>query len=241
MRTLLLTGLCLTFLNLHSQSYQLENPDAAVRTNYTNIDLINVEYGFEEDTTDVEVGQSIGKIAPYPDQLSEKYEKEIFQSRKYYNERNFEKAFKVLEKPYEQEPNNKFIMEAYARALYQIESKRGLSYIIYKKLVNQLDEESGMNDSTLTIDFWFREAYWKLGTLYMDNGEWLNAFEDISRFVLSIQGSKGTPIYDYALTYLTECAFEMGHKELCEHFAKRTLLYNPQNEQVKYYLAEIKK
>ena len=241
MRTLLTIGLSITFIYSYSQSYQLENPDAAVRTTFTNIDLINVNYGFEEDTTDVEIGQTIGKIAPYPDPLSEKFEKQIFESRKYYNNGDYEKASKILEKPYEREPDNKFIMEAYSRALYQIETKRGLSYKIYKKLVTQLDDESGMNDSTLTIDFWFREAYWKLGTLYMDNGEWINAFEDISRFILSIQDSKGTPIYDYALTYLTECAFEMGHEELCEHFANRTLSYNPNNEQVKYYLNEIKK
>lgn len=241
MRITLIIAIAVTQLSAYSQSYQLKNPDAAVRSNYIYINLINVEYSLEEDTSDVVIGQKIGKIAPYPKYLSDKFHEQIYQSRKYYSEGNFEKAYKILEKPHEKEPDNKFIMEAYARALYQINSKRGLSYRIYKKLVNQLDDESGMNDSTLTIDFWFREAYWKLGTLYMDNGEWINAFEEISRFILSIKDSKGTPIYDYALTYLTECAFEMKHKELCEYFANRTLFYNPNNEQVKNYLQEIKK
>ena len=240
MRAFIVLGILLTHLSIWAQSYQLKNPDAAIRSNFENIDLIHVDYGFEKDTADVEMGQSIGKVSPYPEKYSERFHNQILQSRNHYNTGNFEQAFKVLEKAYKQEPNNNFIIEAYARALYQIDSKRGESYQVYLNLITKLDNESGMNDSTLTIDFWFREAYWKLGTLYMDNGEWIKAFEDISRFVLSIQESKGTPIYDYALAYLTECAFEMGQKELCQHFANRTLFYNPANEQVKYYLKQLK-
>lgn len=73
----------------------------------------------------------------------------------------------------------------------------------------------------------------------MDYGKWSDWFYEINRFLCSIQNEKGEMVYEQALSYLTECAFEMGNTELCLHFANRVLFYNPKNEYVKYYMAKI--
>ncbi|ALI99944.1 hypothetical protein DC20_14400 [Rufibacter tibetensis] len=83
------------------------------------------------------------------------------------------------------------------------------------------------------------EAYWKLGTLHMDNGNWKAAMLEIGKFMLMASNMKNEPAYEQALSYLTECAFEMKDKTLCEHFGKRTLAVNPKNDYVLDYLANL--
>ena len=181
-------------------------------------------------------GETIGKVSNYPISLSKKFDKEILLSQTAYRDKNFTKAALLLENAYKEENTNVFILENYARALYQIENRRDESYLVYKKLVDQLDKEYSSSDSLLTIDLWFKEAYWKLGTLYMDNNKWDSAILEIGRFICSIQGDNNNgAAYEQALSFLTECAFNLENIELCLHFAKRTLKYNPKNTYVKEF------
>ena len=180
--------------------------------------------------------QKIGKIEPIPKTLSDSFHDEIIKSKDYYNNGLYEKAYNVLQKAIEAEPKNPFILEPFARALYQIPEQKRFSYDIYKRLISILDNSNKDNLNTITINMWFREAYWKLGTLHMDFGEWEKAQLEINRFLMSIQELKGSFVYVQALEYLTECYFELKIPELYEHFAKRTLFYNPENEYVKNYI-----
>ena len=87
---------------------------------------------------------------------------------------------------------------------------------------------------------WFREAYWKLGTLYMDNKMWDKAYFEIYRFILSAQNAKGSPVYCQALEYLTECAYMLNDYNLTQYLAERTLHYDPYNLYVSGLLRKIK-
>ena len=226
--------------HMHSQAYNLENPDVPVRSNITHYDFVHVDQTVETNS-DVVTDQVIGKISPFPSVLSDGFQEELILSRQYYNQGDFHSAQRILIKAIKKEPDNKFILEAYARALYWIDDKKDLSYATYKRLIELIDLDNGKTDTVLTVDLWFREAYWKLGTLHMDNKKWTEAFEEISRFMMCIHDMKGTPVYIQALEYLTECAFMTNSRPLCEHLANRTLLYDPANDNVKYYLREIKK
>jgi hypothetical protein len=130
-------------------------------------------------------------------------------------------------------------MQEYARACYHVD--RPASFIAYKNLVAQLDSTYQNSDSATVVDLWFREAYWKLGTLYMDYQEWSKAYYEISRFLLAIQYSKGDKVYTQALEYLTECAFNSYDDQLAYYLANRVLVYDKQNEYAKKVLREIKK
>jgi hypothetical protein len=87
----------------------------------------------------------------------------------------------------------------------------------------------------------FQDAYWKLGTLYMDNKEWEMAYYEISRFLAAIQEAKGKMVYTQALQYLTECAFNSYDDKLAEYLANRVLLYDKQNEYAIEVLKKIRK
>ena len=229
----------LFFITINAQcQYDLRNPDIALSQNVNSIRLIHLESNIKSGTS-VDIGDIAGTVAPLPEPLSQKYNDEINKSKAYYINEDFIKAAQVLKKAVRKEPDNPFILNEYARALYWIHGKKNESYMVYQNLIGRLDVLHNNSDTLIAIDIWFREAYWKLGVLHMDYGYWDNAFYEINRFMMSIQGENGTEIYDLALSYLTECAFELGDIELCKHFASRALFYNPNNEYVKHYLAQI--
>jgi len=132
-----------------------------------------------------------------------------------------------------EEPGNFFVLNYYARACYW--EKKEESYRVYKSLVNMLDSINQGTGSEIPVDLWFREAYWKLGTLYMDNSLFEQAYYEISRSLICMQNMKGEPIYCQALEYLTECAYMLKEDELVRHLANRTLFYDPGN----VYVSEI--
>lgn len=219
--------------------YNLSNPDIATKVNVKKIDLIHLVSNMD-DTIEVGMGEVLGQVAPYPEKLSDSYDNLINRSKELYIKKQFEKAAKILEAPVKNEPQNPFILNEYSRALYRIDGKSDLCYSTYKNLIGVLDAKYNNSDSILVVDVWFREAYWKLGTLHMDYGNWTDGFYEINRFLCGIQSEKGEPVYEQALSYLTECAFEMGDFELCEHLANRILFYNPDSDYAKHYLAKIK-
>lgn len=224
---------------LVNAQYNLSNPDVLISSDIRNIDFFHTTTMIDSSRADIEMGESIGKIAAFPASLSQSFDLEIKQSQQLYLEGDYERAYKVIEKAVQEEGSNPFILETYARALYKIDNKKRKSYQIYNTLIANLDSINGNSISTLTVDMWFREAYWKLGTLHMDNGEWEKAQYEINRFIMSIQEVKGSFVYNQALGYLTECYFELGNKELCKHFGRRTLYYDPENQYVLSYLKNI--
>lgn len=228
----------LTLLNnIYCQSdYSL--PDVPMFDSFGNIDFFHVTWTLPKDSMYIEKDQIIGEISEYPRQLSNGYDTELQQSMQFYDLGEYKKAISVLETAIKNESDNPFVLNAYARACYKID--RDKSYDTYEKLIKHLDTKYNNSNELTTIDMWFREAYWKYGTLLMDNKKWTEAYYEISRFLVSIQDNKESIIYIEALQYLTECAYVLYDDKTALHLAKRTLFYDPENEYAKDILNKLK-
>ena len=107
----------------------------------------------------------------------------------------------------------------------------------------QVEAGAPRNDSVLYVDVWFTEAYWKLGTLYLDHGRWADAVRSISQFLAATSRTEyaGTPLYEEILGYLTESFYQLGDAKLCRHYGQLTLKHFPKNQYVRPYLAQLPK
>jgi len=232
--------LFLVYLTVNVYGQQLyRNPDIPLSNSMGIFRIIHVVSSQKSETYDANIGEKIGTVEKYPEKLSDKFDREIRLSINYYGNKNFDSARTILESAMIIESKNPFILDNYARACYYVD--RPTSFNVYKKLISQLDSTYQNSDSLTVVDIWFRDAYWKLGTLYMDNKEWRNAYYDISRFLGAIQESKGKKVYIQALEYLTECAFNSYDDKLADYLANRVLVYDKQSEYAHKVLTEIKK
>lgn len=237
-RTIHFFGFLLFFGTSWSQP-KYQNPDIPLLDQMLSLDFTHIVANFDSDTASFEIGEIMGKIEPLPKSFSKKFNDEINHSVNYYNKKEYQKAMTILESLLIHDSSNNWILYHYARACYQIDKVKSLN--AYKKLVFRLDSIYKNTLSSTVIDLWYREAYWKLGTLYMDNKEWESAYYEISRFMLSAQDQKGNQIYTQGLEYLTECAYMLYDDKLAEYLAHRTLSYDPKNDYVKSILKKITK
>jgi len=181
----------------------------------------------------------IGKAEPRPQVQSRLHQKELDASRRLYDEGKYIEAAKAVQAALKDEPENEFLLECYARALYRTDTYRPVSYEFYHRLISLLD--SKVEKSTIGLDSWFLEAYWKYGTLLMDRGEWEEATFEISRaLAISFGLNDPQPFALQAYSYLTKAYFHMGRYDVAKYYADVALQINPKNEYVKYYLDQIK-
>jgi hypothetical protein len=238
MKLIILTFLAiLTSLNALCQSKYL-NPDVPLMNSMGVVDFIHVTITLPKDIDYINEGQIIGKIDTVPSRFSDRFDGEIKQSMAYYDKGDFLSAKLVLEEPLKMEPDNSFILNSYARACYKIDRKR--SFKTYSKLIHDLYFKYKRPDNTVVLDMWFQEAYWKFGTLLMDNKKWTEANFEISRFLLSIQGDKGSMIYIQALQYLTECSYVLYDDKTALYLANRTLHYDSNNKYAIQIISKLK-
>lgn len=214
-------------------------PDIPLMNEWGKVSYFHVDYDSTLREGDaIEAGDKIGRISPLPESYSVNFDADIKQSMHFYSQKDFKNAVAVLNSAIVLEPGNFFVLDNYARACYWID--RETSYRVYQKLVNTLDSIYYV-PGYVSVDYWFAEAYWKLGTLYMDNELYDKAYFEISRALLCMQHLKGQYVYVQALEYLTECAFMMKDANLAKHLAKRTLHYDPGNAFVNDMLKHIDK
>lgn len=237
MRSLTLASIALTFSRTFCQDIS-GNPDIPLSSTYETIILAHVVSN-KEKNSNVQLEDVVGQIDKFPEKLSRSFDNEIHSSIQFYNQKEYRKARTVLETAINSEPTNPFVLEPYARASYQID--KAASYAIYKRLVKNIDSAARGSEKNIVIDMWFREAYWKLGTLHMDNKEWKKGFFEINRFMLSIGEMKGQYIWEQALEYLTECAYNLYDDKMASYLAKRVLTYNPENKYAKEVLEKLNK
>lgn len=192
-------------------------PDIPLFSDMLSTEYIHILRSFTADSVHIKPGDLIGKVSPYPDNFSKQFDKEIRLSMDAYKRQNFSEAKSVLEIPVIKESRNLFILDNYARACYQIDKEK--SFDMYKKLITNLDSLYQSSKNSIKIDLWFREAYWKLGTLYMDHKMWKDAYFEISRFIMSAQDVKGSRVYCQALQFLTECAYMLYNDKLALYLA----------------------
>lgn len=216
-------------------------PDIPIMNEWIDVNFVHIDFDAREFKIGdlIKRGDLMGHISKYPDTLSLMFDKELKQSMAFYNQQDFGKASDILKEVLTVETNNLFILNAYARACYW--NDREESFRVYKLLVNKLDSTYQTPDNKVVVDLWFREAYWKLGTLYMDHRQFDKAYIEISRSLASIQDMKNTNAYSQGLQYLTECAYEMYQDELARYLAKRTLIYDSKNEYAREVIKNTKK
>lgn len=186
----------------------------------------------------VRKGEKLGTVAPMPEKLSDRHDKELKESQRLYRESRFQQAAIELEAAYNNEPHNPFILNTYARALYRVDAWREKAFLVYQQLLaisdSQVDQDK---KAAVVIDLWFPEAYWKIGTLHLDRREYSNAAFEISRSLVAagalgmLTGSEtNRPLLAQALTYLAEAYFGMGRDSSAHYYAQKTLALDPENE-----------
>ena len=180
------------------------------------------------------------KAQPLPAVQSARHQKEIDTSRRLYEDGKYIEAAKAVYAALKDEPEDEFLLECYARVLYRIDTYRPASYEFYKRLISRLDSKVD-ETTTIYLDSWFMEAYWKYGTLLMDIGEWERAAYEISRaLAISFSQNQVQPFVPQAYSYLTKANFHMRRYDVAKYYGDAALQIDPKNEYVKYYLDQIK-
>ncbi len=191
-------------------------------------------------------GDIIGTCEAFPKVMSVKWQKEIVSSQNYYNAGEYNKAADMLAEALKDEPDNPFILEAYGRALYKNENRKNESLAMYEKLMTIIDGQFKSEnffdpEKYVNVNMWFSEAYWKIGTLYLDVQEWKKAALNIQCALLVISKASSPRIWEQALAYLTEAYFELGEPDKAHYYCCQTLRRFPKNNYVLEYQNKIGK
>lgn len=144
------------------------------------------------------------------------------------------------------EPADPNVLNCYARALYRDENTRDQSYPVYQRLIALLDLYGQEGPEVVSVYLPFLEAYFKLATLQLDQGQWVAASYNLSRAAAALESmpeaaASNNPLREQILQYQTECFAALHNPRLCRYFGERTLQFYPNNQYVRSYLAALPK
>jgi len=185
-----------------------------------------------------QAGDSIGLIDSYPPHLTRRHDEALKRADSLYNQRRYSEAAALLEPAYRDEPDNAFVLDAYARTLFWINDERDRSFDMYRRLIALLDRQGGTGDSSVSVDLWFGEAYWKIASLYLDRGDYKSAAFEISRF-LAASPPRDPRMLGQVLDYLVEAFVHLGDTEMVQLWAARALRLQPADAYVLSLLNEV--
>jgi len=190
--------------------------------------------------TQLRPGDALGHVQPLPQPRSSRYQSAVEEADARYDARQYDEALALIAPAYAGEPENPFVIEVYARTLYRM-GRREESFEPYRKLVALLDAQRvaipGAGPRSVVIDVWFADAYWKLGTLYMDRAEYDKAAFEISRCLAT--GRPMPPaLTDQAYSYLTKAHYHLGDYATAGALGRLTLRHNPRNDYVRPFLED---
>ncbi|TGK51367.1 hypothetical protein EHQ43_02325 [Leptospira bouyouniensis] len=193
----------------------------------------------------LQAGQVAGTMTPLPEVISKKFETQFRTAEQLYAEKKFNEAVAVLEPTVKVEKNNPFLWNLYGRALYAANRKKE-SFVAYQTLLSIIDaDETYFEDGSpnlVVLDAWFLEAYWKISTLYLDQGEYAKSIFYNRKMldVVTYANKHYDPekmIYNVsALSYLAEAYYFLKIKEANQYYACETLKLDKDNQYVFQFL-----
>ena len=183
-------------------------------------------------------GDLLGTIQDRPRRLSPHHHDTIIRARGLYAQGRYADAAALLGPAYTNEPDNRFVMDEYARTLYWIDGRRDESFVVYRKLIEALDREYGTSDTVVAVDAWFLESYWKIGNLYLDHGEWERAAFEITRSA-SLGTLRDPAQIEQLFTDLAEAYVHLDRPDLARWSAQQVLRIKPRSAEVLRYLYQL--
>jgi tetratricopeptide (TPR) repeat protein len=174
--------------------------------------------------------RSAGVVQPFPYPQSPRHQDLILLARQLYAQGRFLEAIRAIEPAITAEPENPFVLNEYARALFQVDSLRSAARLQYERLETLLVKPWAPESNTVVIDMWFTDTYWKLGMLYLDVENYQGAYLELAKVALT---NPPSPILrEQVFGYLAEAAFHLGQQPTADWFINKTLELNPANRYV---------
>ena len=248
---LLITALAGPCVNLYAASKcgsdLAFNPFRGTHVEYRNViadEAIKAGKTFAANT-------SLGKLRPRPRPMTPN--DDLFQQgQELYAKKDYAGAVKIFLQVYKLDAKNPFVINALSRTYYNMEGQGSRSINGYLELMSII--EAGYFDSEkysvtirlsknkpqakLVIDPWFIEAYWKLGTLYLDYQEYEKSVFEMSK-IYYYEFHAGIELREaeqqmakQLFGYLAEAHFHLKNKAANNYFICRTKEVDPQNTYV---------
>jgi tetratricopeptide (TPR) repeat protein len=200
---------------------------------------LEAEKNIKEDMT-IRKGTLLGKMQPLPEMISSntKNDSLIKEAMGLYDSKNYSDAVKILETIYDEEKENLIYLNTYARTLFWMKGQEfsDKSFKIYSKLIDTIDTIEKTEKDVVVIDLWYAEAYWKLGCLYLDRGDYAKAAYEITRFMLYMPaGEEYIKLHDQVYSYLTEAFYYLENAEYNGYYFRKTMEVNPENTYVRRF------
>ena len=178
----------------------------------------------------VNAGTTLGFVQEMPAVQSAANQHLLAAARQLYDQERFEEAASVVQPAFITEPDNPFILNEYARALFRVDSLKPQSRRVYVELVELLTAGQSHAPNTLVVDLWFIDAYWKLAMLYLDVEEYARALNELLK--VKVAGSSDPTFDEQVYAYFAEAYYFLGDQTAAEEFVRKTLELNPDNEYV---------
>ncbi len=178
----------------------------------------------------VSPSKPFGVVEPIPAVTSERHQDLLRVARQSYDQGRYLDAVQPLRQALADEPDNPFFLNEYARTLFRIDSLRPASGRAYEQLVKILTDRQSPPPNALVVDMWFIDAYWKLGLLYLDVGEYAKAFVEFAK--VSVARPSDAVMLEQLYGYLAEACFHLSEHAATDWFISKTLEINPQNRYV---------
>lgn len=177
----------------------------------------------------VTTGSPLGTVDTFPTVRSTGYQAEYEQAQDLYAQGRYFEAATMLRAPVAAEPDNWFLLMALGNALFRVDSLRPESKRVLTRLVSLIDATE-QDTTALVIDLWFVDAYWKLGMLFLDDGNYGAALGQLIKVVIAPQPDPRHRAAVYA--YVAEAFFHLGERADAQYYVDRTLELDPGNTYV---------